>query len=54
MTHLLGRTALVLLAGTALSACVSPYADHPAFVQLPPHPAPAAPPAPQVAAAPEP
>ncbi|MBL8772144.1 MAG: LysM peptidoglycan-binding domain-containing protein [Phenylobacterium sp.] len=33
MTHLLGRTALILLAGTALSACVSPYADHPILTQ---------------------
>lgn len=49
MTHFLGRTALVLLASTALTGCVSPYASSPMLVQLPP-PAPA----PQVATAPEP
>lgn len=52
MTHLFERTALILLAGTALTACGTPrYAVNPPLIDLPPA---AAPPvaAPQLAAAP--
>ena len=53
MTHFLERTALVLLASTALTACASPrYPITPPLVQLPPPAAPLAAP-PQLAAAPE-
>lgn len=51
MTHLFRRTALALLAGTALTGCVSPYAASPMAVRLPAPAAPAAAPAPLVAAA---
>lgn len=51
MTHLFERTALILLAGTALTACGTPrYAVNPPLIALPPAAAPQAPP-PQVATA---
>ncbi|MBU1376628.1 MAG: LysM peptidoglycan-binding domain-containing protein [Alphaproteobacteria bacterium] len=50
MTHLFERTALILLAGTALTACGTPrYAVNPPLIALPPAVAPQAPPS-QVAA----
>lgn len=50
MTHLVQRSVLILLAGTALTACASPgYPIHAPLVQIPPPAAPAQPP-PQVAA----
>ncbi|TAJ69545.1 MAG: LysM peptidoglycan-binding domain-containing protein [Phenylobacterium sp.] len=51
MTHLFERTALILLAGTALTACGTPrYAVNPPLLPLPPAVTPQAPP-PQLAAA---
>jgi murein DD-endopeptidase MepM/ murein hydrolase activator NlpD len=51
MTHLFERTALILLAGTALTACGTPrYAVNPPLIALPPAVTPQAAP-PQVAAA---
>ena len=45
MTHLFERTALILLAGTALTACASPsYPISAPVVQIPPYAAPAQPP----------
>jgi murein DD-endopeptidase MepM/ murein hydrolase activator NlpD len=54
MTHLFERTALVLLAGTALTACGTPrYAVNPPVIQLPAAAAPAAPAPQQLASAAE-
>ncbi|WP_068874127.1 MULTISPECIES: LysM peptidoglycan-binding domain-containing protein [unclassified Phenylobacterium] len=52
MTHLIQRTALILLAGTALTACGTPrYAVNAPVIQVPPPAAPVAAPPPQLAAA---
>lgn len=54
MTHLFQRTALILLAGTALTACGTPrYALNPPVVPLPPAAAPAAAPPVQAQAQPQ-
>jgi len=54
MTHLIERTALILLAGTALTACGTPrYAANPPIVHLPPAVAPPAPAPQQLASAAE-
>ncbi len=52
MTHLIQRTALILLAGTALTACGTPrYAVNAPVIQVPPPAVPAAAPPQQLAAA---